>query len=158
MKISNTAKYILTAFALIMAMMWTAQPAAAVPANQILKILPDRTITGKCCFLWGETVTINEPAAVAPVIVTFSTDYLESGNFVVELSLNNRPCQAFGPNDIELELDGQARSHLFEWIIYPEDGLMKGTNTFTLCGGDNSGQPNPTLILGGRTLSVTISK
>jgi hypothetical protein len=158
MKNSKTAKYILTAFALGLAIMWAARPAAAVPASQVLKLLPDRTITGTCCFLWGETVAITEPSALAPVVVTFSTDYLNSGNFVVKLSLNNRPCQAFGPSDIELELDGQPRSHLFEWIIYPEDGLMKGTNTFTLCGGDTSGLPNPTLILGGRTLSVTISK
>jgi hypothetical protein len=155
---SKTMKYILAAFTLALGLMSATKPAAAVPANQILKIIPDRTIVGKCCFLWDETVTITEPKVLVPVVVTFSVDFQESGSFLVQLSVNNRPCQAFGPNALEFDPDRQPLSHTFEWIINPEDGLMKGTNTFTLCGGDMSGNPNPTLIIGSRTLSVTVSK
>lgn len=158
MKNSKSMKYILAVFTLTVGIMWATQPAAAVPTNQVLKLQPNRTIVGKCCFLWDETVTITEPATLAPVVVTFSTDFQESGTFVVKLSVNNRPCQAFGPSILEFDPDRQPLSHTFEWIINPEDGLIKGTNTFTLCGGDVSGAPSPSLIIGARTLSVTISK
>ena len=158
MKKFNPVKFFLAVFAVGAAITAATEPASAVPPNQIQQFLSGRTITGKCCFLWDETVTITESAALAPVVVTYATDFQESGSFVVELSINNRPCKAFGPSILEFDPDRQPLSHTFQWIINPEDGLMKGANTFTLCGGDMSGNPNPTLILGARTLSVVISK
>jgi hypothetical protein len=42
--------------------------AFAVPATQVSRTLSNQTFTGECCFLWKESVSVTEPAAVVPVL------------------------------------------------------------------------------------------
>ena len=52
---------------------------------------------------------------------------------------------------------GPFDSHMFQWVIMPSDGLVKGKNTFLLCGGSFS-MPNGIIMLGFNTLSARLSK
>jgi hypothetical protein len=117
------------------------------------------TLTGACCFAWGETVSLTEPATVVPVIVTFSSDYQATLEGQVGLSLNGGSCNLFyGPNRLPEFTGGSGGAgpyaHIdYQWVIRPTDGLKVGKNTFQLCGGGSFGG-DATIVLGFNTLAV----
>jgi hypothetical protein len=59
--VSQTTGWKMLSLTLICMIFGLGTTAFAVPANQLLRIRSNRTITGKCCFLWGEQVSVNEP-------------------------------------------------------------------------------------------------
>jgi hypothetical protein len=153
-------------FAAILACLIVAEAGSAFATNlkttQVFRSLSSTTLTGKCCFLWGEFVTVIEPAAVAPVTLTWSADYAihVTDLYLVGLSVNNGPCSTllYGSRALQdyntVDSDGYA-SASFQWVVLPSDGLEKGTNTFELCGGgENSASDSVTL--GNNTLVVRI--
>jgi hypothetical protein len=135
--------------------------AFAVPAPQVARILTGQEITATCCVPIGPTVRINEPATVTPVIVTFNADYVVNGTAQFGLSVNGAPCTFFGASvapslSFGSGSNGAFNSSAFNWVVLPSDGLLQGSNTFTLCAG---GASAPVKIdLGFRTLSVQIGK
>jgi hypothetical protein len=130
--------------------------AHAVPTNQVLRIQAAQTFTGVCCFSWGETVSITEPAAHVPVVVTWSSDYVANAQFSVGIMLNGGSCQFYGSGQIAPYTAGY-NFRTFQAVILPSDGLVTGKNTFTLCGG-SQGVPSDSISLGYNTLVVQISK
>ncbi len=109
--------------------------AFAVKPPQVSRDETIRTFTGQCCFLWGDTVTVKEPATLVPVILTWTSDYFTSKSsptFGVGLSVNGGPCTFYG--SIALAPVGfLITTH--QWVVLPSDGLVKGSNTFAVCGG-----------------------
>jgi hypothetical protein len=106
-------------------------------------------------------VTLTEPAAVAPVVVTWSTDYVADGTGLFTLSLNGGPCTFYGSAVAPTFAPGPGTtsgfvSGSFQWVVLPSDGLVQGKNVFSVCGGGANSVIN--LSLGSRTLSVQISK
>jgi len=136
-------------------------PAFAVPPAQLLRVEQNTPFQGMCCFSWREKVSVTEPATIVPVIVTFSTDYQATTEFVVSVAVNDGPCITQGPVVFDPfgtgDGSGPFDAHTFQWVILPGQGLVKGKNTFLLCGGSFS-QPNGVLMLGFNTLSVRLSK
>ena len=135
--------------------------AFAVPNGQVARILTIQTFNAQCCILIGPTVRLTEPTAIAPVIVTWSTDYADTGTVLFGLSLNGKPCAFYGSGVAPLlTLDPKSTSIFesasFQWVVMPADGLVKGVNTFTVCGGGVGGPV--TMNIGSNTLSVQISK
>jgi hypothetical protein len=162
--ISNQSKSMVFAATLACLIVAAAGSAFAtnLKPNQVFRSLSSTTLTGQCCFLWGETVDITEPAAVAPVTVTWSADYAIHvvDLYLVGLSVNNGACTTLSYGSRALQAystgdnDGYA-SATFQWVVLPSDGLKKGTNTFELCGGgENSASDSVTL--GNNTLVVRI--
>ena len=135
-----------------------ATTAFAVPPNEVLLNGNPQTLTGICCFSWGETVSITEPGTVVPVVVTWSTDYRATANlfFNVGISVNGHPCLSSDLISANHPVDGSFDSRTFQWVIFPSDGLIKGTNKITLCGGGSVATDSITLA--GNTLAVRISK
>ena len=135
--------------------------ASAVTNKELLRVEHNQAFQGLCCFSWSESVAVSEPSTVAPVIVTWSTDYQATGSFLVALSVNGGPCRFLGPAWINPfgrgDGGGFFESHYIQWLISPSDGLHKGINTFTLCGGAASSPP-AVIVLGFNTLSVRTSK
>jgi len=135
-----------------------ATAAFAVPPSEVVRVQGNQTFTGTCCFPWGETITVTEPRVVVPVVVTWSTDYLTTaGNVVFEVgvSVNGHPCLNRGTLNEFVSPDGTATSATFQWLISPSDGLIKGTNNITLCGGSASGG---SITIGFNTLAARMSK
>jgi hypothetical protein len=135
--------------------------AFAVPPNQVARLLTNPTITATCCVQVGPTVQVTEPSAIAPVIVTWSSDYEISGESAFALSVNGGPCLFYGPGDapfVSLKGGTGLVSSSYQWLVLPADGvLVKGKNTFTSCFGGLNGVPT-TIFFGGRTLSVQMGK
>ena len=135
--------------------------ASAVTNKEFLRVEHNQAFQGLCCFSWLESVSATEPPTVVPVIVVWSTDYQATGAFLVTLSVNGGPCHFFGPGSIQPfgrgDGGGFFDSYYFQWLISPSDGLHKGTNTFTLCGGAAS-SPTAVIILGFNSLSVRTAK
>ncbi len=134
--------------------------AFAVPAGQVSRVLNEVGITGKCCFMWSQSVTITEPAAVAPVIVTWSADILLNDEFLVGIAVNGGACIAIGSREIPwLSVLGGSGylNTTHQWVVLPSDGLKKGKNTFTLCGG-GANSSSDTMDVGLSSLVVQISK
>jgi hypothetical protein len=135
--------------------------ALAVPPSQVARIMTGQTIAAKCCVPFGPTVRVTEPITVAPVIVTWSSDYILGNTVQFALSVNGGPCLFYGSSvAVEPVLPAGTVSAFisgtFQWIVFPSDGLVKGPNTFTVCGG---GVGNPvTMNIGFDTLTVQISK
>lgn len=133
--------------------------AHAVPANQFLRNFDEPVFTGLCCFSWNETVSVVEPSAVVPVVVTWSTDYLLKSLVFIQTGLivNDGPCQAFGPGRFEqpLSVQSQFDTRTVQFIIEPAQGLHVGTNTFTLCGGGLFSATD-SIGLGANTLEVRL--
>jgi hypothetical protein len=135
--------------------------AFAVPASQVARVMTGQTITAQCCVPFGPTVRVTEPAVVAPVIVTWSSDYIVAGTVQFGLSLNGGPCLFYGASVAPSLTFGPGsnspfNSSTFQWVVFPGDGLVQGSNSFTVCGG---GASAPVKIdLGFRTLTVQISK
>jgi len=101
--------------------------ASAVPTTELLRVEQNATFQGVCCFSWLDTVRINEPAVVAPVIVTFSTDYQATGIFFAGLSVNGQPCKFFGSGTLLpfgiADGSGDFNSNTFQWLINPSDSV-----------------------------------
>lgn len=130
----------------------------AVPPTQVARVHDAVTFTGECCFLWKETVKITEPAVVVPVVVTWSADVVVNDEFLVGLSVNGNPCTADGSREIPWYsgmLGAVNATH--QWIVFPSDGLVKGTNTFALCGG-GAFAATDTITFTLSTLAVQISQ
>jgi len=136
--------------------MGIATNAFAVPPNEVLRIETNQTFTGACCSSLGETVTITEPKMVVPVTVTFSTDYRASGNGLIGISVNGHPCATEQNFFTFAPADGTFRSLNYEWVVTPTDGLVRGNNTITVCGGVGFG--GGSITFGFNTLAVRISK
>lgn len=133
--------------------------ALAVPSPQVFVAFNDRILSGICCSSWDDTITVTEPAKVAPVVVTFSGEYWSGGVFYAGLSVNGGPCTAYGSRSIDpYHLGNTRRTLSLQWVVKPSDGLLPGTNTFTLCGGAAPSNPNLALILGFRTLAAELGK
>jgi hypothetical protein len=136
-----------------------ATSAFAVPKQQVL-LSTGKQLTGKCCFIWGEAVSVTEPAPLVPLIVTWSADFAENDEFVVGLSVNGGACTAYGPRVIPWQsvLGGDGfMNTTHQWVVSPSDGLVRGTNTFTLCGG-GANSNSDTILIGYNTLAVQIGK
>jgi hypothetical protein len=152
--VSKVMKQRAAGLAVVLAILDIATLAHAIPLKQLLRKGDKPMFTGKCCFSFGDSVTVKEPADITPVLVTFTADYQATSVFSVGIAVNGHPCQdtfvldSFGP--------AYFRSRAFQWVLLPSDGLIKGNNTITVCGGAAS-DPNSTLTLGFRTLAVTIS-
>jgi hypothetical protein len=139
--------------------------AFAVPANQVFRVDTLSgfvTFTGGCCFSWNDEVTFNATKPLAPVIVTWSSDYQSSGENQVGISLNGGSCTAYGAGRVPMFFpvaggDAPFSNISIQWVIKPIDGLVVGENTFTLCGGGSFGN-SVTTKLGFRTLTVQVSK
>jgi hypothetical protein len=134
--------------------------AFAVPVNQVSRVLTFTSFTGKCCFLWNQTVKITEPAAVVPVIVTWSADVFLNDEIIVGLSVNGGACIAYGSREIPwLPVLGGSGilNATHQWVVFPTDGLKKGANTFALCGG-GANSTSDTIDVGESSLAVQISK
>jgi hypothetical protein len=163
MKTFSKAHKINAAFVAALAIMLVAasMSAFAVPPGQVARLLTNPTVTATCCVAVGPTVQLVEPAAIAPVIVTWSSDYEVSGESGFSLSVNGGPCQFYGPGDapfVTLKGGSGLVSSSYQWLVLPADGvLVKGKNTFTTCFGGLGGVPT-TIFFGGRTLSVQIGK
>ena len=131
-------------------------PAHAVPAGQVLRVQQAQTFTGLCCFSWGESVTITEPSARVPVVVTWSADYEANNQFFAGIMLNGGTCSFYGSGQVPPYTAGY-NARTLQAVIYPTDGLVVGKNTFTLCGG-SQGSATDFISLGYNTLVVQISK
>jgi hypothetical protein len=146
--------------AVVACMMLAASTSAlAVPATQVSRVLTFTTFTGECCSMWNQTVKIGEPAAVVPVLVTWSADVSPNDDFIVGLSVNGGSCIAYGARQIPFLLDLAGSSVLtvtHQWVVLPSDGLKKGTNTFALCGGGTQSALDA-ISVGLSTLTVQIS-
>jgi len=130
--------------------------AFAVPPSEFLRVKTNQTISGACCFSWGESVSITEPKAVVPVVVTWSTDFRSTNISFVGVALNGHPCISGETLEEANAANGSFTSRTVQWIIQPSDGLIKGSNTITLCGGLEQGTGS--ISLGFNTLAVRIAK
>jgi hypothetical protein len=133
--------------------------AFAVPPNQVVRLLNNPSFTATCCIPIGPTVAVNEPTNITPVIVTWSADYIVSGESAFALSVNGGPCLFFGPATapfVSLKGGSGLTSSTYQWVVNPGEGLVHGLNQFTVCAGGIGG--STTMFLGGRTLSVQIGK
>jgi hypothetical protein len=157
---ANKSNALLVA-ALACMMLAGSMSAFAVPASQVARVTTPKTMTVQCCVAFGPTVSLTEPTAVAPVIVTWASDYAVAGTVQFALSVNGGPCLfygnsvgpqfALGPQSVSVYVSGS-----FQWLVFPSDGLVKGKNTFTVCGGGVGTPINMTI--GFNTLTVQISK
>jgi hypothetical protein len=59
--------------------------------------------------------------------------------------------------DTEIHSGGTFLSAAFQWVVLPGDGLVKGNNTFELCGGGASSSSD-SITIGENTLAVQIGK
>jgi hypothetical protein len=77
-------------FVAALALVLTMAPVSsfATAKGQVARNLFITTTTAECCVILGPTVKINEPVTVAPVIVTWSADYIVSDTVQFALSLN----------------------------------------------------------------------
>jgi hypothetical protein len=133
----------------------------AISPAQVARTEAVQTIIAPClpddCVAFQPTVRLNEPATVTPVIVTWSADYNSNGTSVIELSVNGKPCAAYGPFVLQEPqlIAGSSSitvSGTHQWVVLPSDGLVKGTNTFQVCAG---GYEKPqTINIGFSTLTV----
>jgi len=154
-------KMMLLFLAIACLMLAVETPAFAVPPTELLRVEQNTPFQSMCCISYREKVTLTEPSVIAPVIVTWSTDYQATSMYVASVSVNGGPClkqgsvllNPFGAGNGSGPFD----SHMFQWVIQPSDGLVTGKNTFLLCGGSFT-DPNGVLMLGFNTLSARLSK
>lgn len=134
--------------------------AFAVPKAQVLRSVADGPHTGRCCSRWDQSIRVNEPDALIPVVVTWSTEYRSNAPFLTGLSLNGGPCTFYGPGTIPASApaDDTNASITFQWVIMPGDyGLVKGWNTVRLCGGAVFADTD-SITIGFNTLSARTGK
>jgi hypothetical protein len=131
--------------------------ALAVPPNEGFYTYTGQNLSGPCCFSWNDTVTVTEPSAITAVVLTWSTEYVAHAFYLVGLSVNNGPCTAYGPRTLTPTLQGgQVETTNFQWVV-PKSVLVKGNNTFTVCGGEVS-PSSPPIQLGIRSFAARLSK
>ena len=152
---SKMTKQQVARFAVVLACLGIAALTFAIPPNQLLRKGDSPVLTGACCFSWGESVTVTETAKITPVVVTWNTGYLATVPYKVGIAINGHPCQV-SDNFVFDITDSIGRTRAFQWVVMPSEGLIKGANTITLCGGGV--RDTDTVTLGFRTLEVTISK
>jgi hypothetical protein len=136
--------------------------AFAISPAQVARTAAVQTIGPSACLpndcpAFAPLVSFNEPATLTPVIVTWSADYNTTGTSVVGLALNGGPCRFYGPFTLEEPqlIAGSnsitvATTH--QWVVLPSDGLVKGKNTFQMCGGGY--KLNQIINIGFSTLTV----
>jgi len=130
--------------------------ALAANPNEVFYTYTGENFSRACCYSWNDTVSITEPASVTPVVVTWSTEYLTTGFFLVGLSVNKGACTAFGPRTISPSLQGsRVDTRSIQWIV-PSSVLVRGKNTFLVCGGADSGYTGP-IELGIRSFAARLS-
>ncbi len=152
-------------FAALLACLVVAGSGSAFAAtHRVLRNLNDQTFSGLCCTSYNETVSITEPATVAPVVVTFSSDYqvnVSGDQYHVGLSVNGAACKTFEGYGPQVIADADAPEGIYssatiQWVILPTDGvLITGTNTFELCGGGLNNSSD-SITIGQNTLSVAL--
>jgi len=117
--------------------------------NGILRSNADGTYTGPCCSRWDESVSVHEPNALVPIVVTWSTDYQSNAAFIVGLSLNGGACTLFGSASMTAQNGIYLAPASYQWVILPGDyGLRSGRNVITLCGGGVMGDTDSITIWG----------
>jgi hypothetical protein len=151
---SKVAKHSVVGLAVLVCLTAAAVPASAVNSTEVLREVSVQHFTGPCCFLWGETVFVTEPRTPSPVVLTWNTDYFSTAHFFVGLSLNGGPCNFYGPREV-FGL-GVWFPAAYQWVIFPSDGVVSGTNKFELCGGDADGKSGTAAIIGNNTLTARI--
>jgi hypothetical protein len=127
-------------------------------STQVARNLFITTTTAECCVTLGPTVKINFPNTPTTVIVTWSADYIVFDTVLFGLSLNQGPCLLYGSGVANIAASGTQSSFVsgtFQWVVIPADGLKKGTNTFTVCGGGVN--QAVTFSTGSNTLTVQAS-
>jgi hypothetical protein len=127
----------------------------ATAKNQVARNLFITTYTAECCVTIGPTVKINFPTTTAPVIVTWSADYVVFDTVLFGLNVNGGPCLFYGSGVANVGASGTQSSFVsgtFQWIVMPADGLRQGSNTFTVCGGGVN--KATTFSTGSNTLTV----
>jgi hypothetical protein len=159
---SNVTKSLVFATVLACLIVAGAGSAFAVVQHEVLYQHTNQTFPGKCCFSFGETVSVFEPAKISPVVVTFSTDYLINVTdvYFVGLSVNGGACEtlSYGSRvlaDIATLTSDNYLSASFQWIV-PASSLAAGSNTFELCGGGEN-STSDSITIGENTLAVRIS-
>src|SRR5262245_2355314 len=75
--------------------------ASAAPFTQVSRVIGEFTFTAQCCVPFSTTVRVTEPAAVTPVIVIWSSEYILRGTVLFGLSVNGGPCKFYGPAQAE---------------------------------------------------------
>ncbi|MBZ5654222.1 MAG: hypothetical protein LAO56_02970 [Acidobacteriia bacterium] len=157
--IANKRRLVLLA-ALACVIATTSNTAFAVPKSQVLRSIADGAHTGRCCSIWDESIRVNEPDTLVPVVVTWSTEYQSNAPFLTGLSVNGGPCTFYGPGTIPASApaDDTYASITFQWVLMPGDyGLVKGRNVLKLCGGTVFADTD-TIIIGFKTLSARLGK
>jgi hypothetical protein len=152
-KLTQSGVLLMATLALVLTMASTS--AFATATGQVARNLFITTTTAECCVMLGPTVRINETATIVPVIVTWSADYIVFDTVQFALSVNGGACQFYGPSVANLFASGTASSFIsgtFQWVILPADGLRKGSNSFTVCGGGVG--KAVTMSVGSNTLTV----
>jgi hypothetical protein len=127
-----------------------------------------QTFTNTCangvgCADWNETVSIPEPASLAPIVVTWSARYFvnTADIYYVGLNVNGTGCQTgvYGPDNLE-DIATNPKGHFltvtFQWIVEPSDGVLikSATNTFELCGGGDGSVAGDNINISQNTLTV----
>jgi len=147
--------------AVILICLIVAGAGSAFAANpSILRNTTEQTFDGLCCFSFGETVAISEPATPVALIVTWSGDYSVNvpDAYFVGLSINGGACETavYGAR-VLADNPGTGStftSSTMQWVVLPtDDVLVKGTNKFELCGGGKN-SASDSITIGGNTLTV----
>jgi hypothetical protein len=155
-------------FAAILACLVLAAAESAVAAvNPTYRSNTNTTVTGQfgASSLLGESVTLNEPATLEPVIINWSGGYTinVADLYFGGLSVNGGPCSSltYGNReipDLSTLAGGDFLAFSFQWIVLPSDGvLVKGVNTFEVCvGGESSTSDSITITH--NTITATLAK
>jgi hypothetical protein len=118
-----------------------ASSAFAIPQEQVLHGGPF-AFTGQCCVSFNQTVAVTEPAKPMPLVLTFALDQVLSssqGDMHFGLMVNGGTCKLYGSSSLPFILSADlSQPRTFQWVVFPNDGLRAGGNTFTLCGGGTS--------------------
>ncbi|MGA3093740.1 MAG: hypothetical protein ABSD75_34600 [Terriglobales bacterium] len=141
----QTKQNVLYLTTVVCIMLTASLSALAIPPAQVARTTAVQSEIASCvdndcgAALIQPTVKLTEPAALTPVIVTWSADYNVTGTSVVLLSVNGGTCLAYGPFTLqEPQLIAGSNSitvsDTHQWVVLPSDGvLVKGTNTFQVC-------------------------
>jgi hypothetical protein len=127
----------------------------ATVRTQVQRNLFIKNFSAQCCVPLGPSVKINFPTAAAPIIVTWSSDYVAADTVFFGLSVNGADCALYGPAIGNVTAGGTESgfvSGTFQWILLPTDGLKKGVNTLAVCGGGVN--KSVTFSTGSNTLTV----
>jgi hypothetical protein len=137
-------------------------------AQRVLRNDTSQTITFTCpsgngCPDWGESVSLEEPATLSPVVVIWSARYFvkTADTYFAGLDVNHTGCKtgvygASNLDDIATNPGGHFLTVTFQWIVEPTDGVLTAgaSNTFELCGGGNDSVKDDSINISQNTLSV----